>query len=67
MSNPEYVTWREARENFADLINRVWYQNARIVITRHGKVVAELKRPERPAREAPQSLESAAQRQAIAL
>jgi prevent-host-death family protein len=36
------ITWRELRENLADMINRVRYQNERIAITRHGKVVAEL-------------------------
>lgn len=36
------ITWRELRENLADMVNRVRYQNERIAITRHGKVVAEL-------------------------
>ena len=36
------ISWRELRENLADVINRVRFQNERIAITRHGKVVAEL-------------------------
>lgn len=38
----ERVTWSEARRDMADLINRVLYKRARLVITRHGKDVAEL-------------------------
>ncbi len=36
------VTWSEARRDMADLINRVLYKRERLVITRHGKDVAEL-------------------------
>lgn len=40
------VTWRDLRENLADIINRVRYANERVQITRHGKVVAEIRPPE---------------------
>jgi prevent-host-death family protein len=38
----ERVTWSEARADLADLINRVMYRRERLIITRHGKDVAEL-------------------------
>lgn len=44
------ITWRELRENLADMINRVRYTQERIAITRHGKVVAELVAPQRDAK-----------------
>jgi prevent-host-death family protein len=42
MATVTTVTWRDLRENLADIINRVRYANERVQITRHGKVVAEL-------------------------
>lgn len=36
------VTWSEARADLADLINRVLYRRERLIITRHGKDVAEI-------------------------
>jgi antitoxin (DNA-binding transcriptional repressor) of toxin-antitoxin stability system len=39
------VTWRDFRENMADVINQVRYARERVQITRHGKVVAELVPP----------------------
>lgn len=46
MSTATVITWRDLRENLADWINRVRYSSERVVITRHGKVVAELVRPQ---------------------
>lgn len=39
------VTWREFRENLADMINQVKYSGERVVITRYGKEVAQLVPP----------------------
>lgn len=36
------VTVREAREQWADVLNRVMYRGERFTITRRGKVIAEL-------------------------
>jgi prevent-host-death family protein len=37
-----HVSVSEARESFADLVNRVAYRKERILITRHGKRVAAI-------------------------
>jgi len=36
------ITFTDLRVNLAEMIGRVLYQKERILITRHGKVVAEL-------------------------
>jgi prevent-host-death family protein len=36
------VTASEARDSFADLVNRVEYGGERIVVTRHGRPIAAL-------------------------
>jgi len=38
----EQLSVSEVRKNFADLVNRVVYGGERIVITRHGKAIAEI-------------------------
>lgn len=37
-----HVSVSEARESFADLVNRVAYRKERILVTRHGKRVAAI-------------------------
>lgn len=37
-----HVSVSEARESFADLVNRVVYRKERILVTRHGKRVAAI-------------------------
>jgi prevent-host-death family protein len=40
--DPGHVSISEARETFADLVNRVVYRKERIVVTRHGKRIAAI-------------------------
>ena len=37
-----HVSVSEARESFADLVNRVAYRKERVLVTRHGKRVAAI-------------------------
>ena len=37
-----HVSVSEARESFADLVNRVAYRKERILVTRHGKRIAAI-------------------------
>ncbi len=37
-----HVTVSEARESFADLVNRVAYGNERVLVTRHGRPIAAI-------------------------
>ena len=45
-TNPEHegghVSVSEARETFADLVNRVAYRNERVLVTRRGKPIAAI-------------------------
>lgn len=36
------ITWRELRENLADMLNLVRYTDERLVITRHGKPIVDI-------------------------
>lgn len=40
--SPDPVSVSEARETFADLVNRVAYGNERITVVRHGRAVAAI-------------------------
>jgi prevent-host-death family protein len=39
---PGHVSVSEARETFADLVNRVAYRNERVLVTRRGRPVAAI-------------------------
>ena len=39
---PGHVTVSEARERFADLVNRVAYRQERVLVTRHGRPIAAI-------------------------
>jgi prevent-host-death family protein len=40
--SPDPVSVTEARQTFADLVNRVAYGNERITVVRHGRAVAAI-------------------------
>jgi prevent-host-death family protein len=37
-----HVSVSEARQSFADLVNRVAYRNERVLVTRHGRPIAAI-------------------------
>lgn len=39
---PGHVSVSEARETFADVVNRVAYRNERVLVTRRGKPIAAI-------------------------
>lgn len=45
VAQPETLTVQEVRADWADVLNRVAYTGARVLITRHGKPVAVIVSP----------------------